>query len=139
MRAGALLVLAVLALMQLAIPAPLALAAGFGGGGALNQLTEGSPEQSETPAASTGESSTTASTSTSESNGKSSTVVTVLIALGAVLLGTVAFVIVRDARKWVPVGDVELLEGSSKRKSQVTLERRRAKAKAARKQRKRNR
>jgi hypothetical protein len=139
MRSGATVALAVLMLTQLAMSAPPALAAGFGGSGSLNNLTEGTGEESETPATSTTATSTTASTSTSESSGKSSTVVTALIAVGVVLLGGVAFVIVRDARKWVPAGDVELAEGAAKRKSQVALEKRRAKAKAARRQRKRNR
>lgn len=132
-RAGAALAFA-LAAFALA-PAPLALAAAsFESGGALGNLTEGaSEEQTTTPAkaANTG--------SSEETTHNSSSTVAIVIAIGAVLLAGVAFVIIRDARRWAPAGDAELVEAGGSRHSPAALQRRRAKAKAARKQRKRNR
>jgi hypothetical protein len=106
--------------------------AGFGGSGALGNLTEGSAEEQATTA-------TTSTTASTESeNHKSSSVTAALIAVGLVLLLGVAFVIVRDARRWAPAADGELAETASGH-SQAALQKRRAKAKAARRQRKRNR
>ena len=56
-----------------------------------------------------------------------------------VLLGVIAFVIMRDARRLAPATDAEMAERSSASDSAVALRKRRAKAKAARRQRKRNR
>jgi hypothetical protein len=58
--------------------------------------------------------------------------------VGAVLLGGIAFFIVRDARSVAPVGDA-LAAGGSAQDRAARLRKRRAKAKAARRQRKRNR
>ena len=124
--------LCLLAALALASMPAGALAAGLGGNG-LNELTEGSPETETTNTA-------TASTSTETSTKNSSTVITVAIAAGVVLLMAVAFVIVRDARRVAPATDSgELVQGSSPRHSEAALRKRRAKAKEARRQRKRNR
>jgi hypothetical protein len=54
------------------------------------------------------------------------------------LLGAIAFLIIRDARGVAPVSDPQLAEARSARDSAVALRKRRAKAKAARRQRKQN-
>jgi hypothetical protein len=109
-----------------------AVAASFEGGGALNELTQGGSESTPT------QTTTTPNTGTTEaSNSKG----LILIALGAavLLLSGIAYVIVRDARRVAPAGDEDLLERRSARDQAVTLAKRRAKAKAARRQRRRNR
>ena len=56
------------------------------------------------------------------------------------LLSGIAFVIARDARRVAPATDADLAEARVRRRDPaVTLRKRRAKAKAARQQRKRNR
>jgi hypothetical protein len=106
-------------------------AAGFEGSGALSELTQGGTETTPT------QTQTTSSATTETSNSKS----LILIALGAavVLLTGIAYVIVRDARRVAPAGDEDLLESRADRNAAVALAKRRAKAKAARQQRKRNR
>jgi hypothetical protein len=110
---------------------PSALGAGFEGNGALSELSQGGGETTQTQ--------TTANTTTTTEASNSKSVI--LIALGAavVLLSGIAYVIVRDARRVAPAGDEDLLERRSGRDPAVTLAKRRAKAKAARRQRKRNR
>ncbi len=79
----------------------------------------------------------TTSTGTREvSSGKSTSMFVVIIAAG-LLLGGIAFVIVRDARSVAPV--VEGLAMGGTRNPEGRLRRRRAQAKAARRQRKRHR
>jgi hypothetical protein len=56
---------------------------------------------------------------------------------GALLLGGIAFLIVRDARNVAPVGDG--LVGATTQERAAQRRKRKAKAKAARQQRKRNR
>jgi hypothetical protein len=99
----------------------------------LNEETENAQTQTQTTPAGTGEG--PARESTSNSKGL------ILLGMGAmiVLLSGIAFVIVRDARKVAPAGEVDALEVASARDNAVQLQRRRAKAKAARQQRKRNR
>jgi hypothetical protein len=111
--------------------APAALAAGFEGSGALSELTQGG-ETTQTQTTSTSN-----TTTTEASNSKS----LILIALGAavLLLSGIAYVIVRDARRVAPAGDEDLLDRRAARDQAATLAKRRAKAKAARRQRKRNR
>jgi hypothetical protein len=109
--------------------APAAHAAGFENGSALNQLDE-APAEETTPTATTPG---TAETTNSKS-------VVLLAAAGAiVLLCAIAFVIARDARKVAPAGGADVGDPRPAHDPRVTLEKRRAKAKAARKQRKRNR
>ncbi len=111
--------------------APAAMSAGTLGSGALSELTEGA-QTTTTQAATTA---TTASDSTTNSK---SVIILALVAAFALLIG-IAFVIVRDARRVAPVSDSQLSEGGSTRDSRARFQRRRAKAKAARRQRKRNR
>jgi hypothetical protein len=55
------------------------------------------------------------------------------------LLAVIGVAIVRDARRVAPAGDVQLAEARSGRDAAARLRKRRAQAKAARKQRRRNR
>jgi hypothetical protein len=110
---------------------------GLGANQLQQEATEGSPETETTTTATTA-----TSTATTESSTKNSgPTVLIVVAIAAALLATVAFVIVRDARRVAPAGDGggELGEGSTPRHSEAALRKRRAKAKAARAQRKRNR
>jgi hypothetical protein len=111
--------------------APAAMSASpLSGSGALTELTEGAQT---TPT----QTATTTATATETTNSKS-VIILALVAAFALLIG-IAFVIVRDARRVAPVTDSQLSEGGSARDSTARFERRRAKAKAARRQRKRNR
>ncbi len=116
--------------------APGARAASVEGGNSFSELAQKAQEE---PTKS--ETSTTASTASKEevhNNNK-----TLLLGLGAavLLLLAVGFVIVRDARRAAPAGaeDVYERERQKGRDSAVRRANRRAKAKAARAQRKRNR
>jgi hypothetical protein len=82
--------------------------------------------------------STTTSTSTSEPT-NSHTVILLVVAAAIVLLSGIAFAIVRDARRVAPATEQEMIQGSSASETAARLRKRREKAKAARKQRKRNR
>ena len=115
--------------------APAALGAGAVGGSSLQELAE------------SGEETSTATTSTTSTSGTSSTNTTnsqktILIAIVAavVLLSGIGFVIARDARRVAPATDADLGEArAGRRDPAVMMRKRRAKAKAARQQRKRNR
>jgi hypothetical protein len=130
-RAGACALALTLLLGTSSLYATGALAAGFEGGGALSELTQGNGESTQTQTTAT-----TGSAPAEATNSKS----LILVALGAaaLVLCGVAYVIVRDARRVAPAGE-ELGERRSGRDPAVELARRRAKAKAARRQRKRNR
>ncbi len=130
-RAASLCVCAVLALALTGASLPAATsAASLSGGGALTELTEGGQATS---------TQATATTATTESTTNSkSVIILALVAAFALLIG-IAFVIVRDARRVAPVTDSQLSEGGSARDSAARFQRRRAKAKAARRQRKRTR
>lgn len=113
--------------------APGAKAAGSVGGSSLQELAE-TPEETTT----TSTTSTTSSSTTPTTNSQK----TILIAIGAavVLLSGIGFVIARDARRVAPATDADLAEArAGSRDPASTLRKRRAKAKAARQQRKRNR
>jgi hypothetical protein len=105
---------------------------GLGTSGALSSLTNGEgPEEESTPKTST-------SSSSSSSSSVSSSVLLPIFIVGAILLGGIAFFIVRDARGVAPVVDGLGNPGSAQERA-ARLRKRRAKAKAARRQRKRNR
>jgi hypothetical protein len=79
----------------------------------------------------------TATSTSSESSGISTGVLVPIFIAGVLLLGGIAFLIVRDARSVAPVADG--LGGASAQDRAARQRKRRAKAKAARQQRKRNR
>ena len=81
---------------------------------------------------------TTATTSSSSSSGLSTSVLVPIFVVGALLLAGIAFFIVRDARNVAPAGD-GLGSADSSRDQAARLRKRRAKAKAARRQCKRDR
>ena len=110
-----------------------ALAAGLGGGNSFNELTGAQPETTTTD---------TTSTAPGEAHTSSSNSTTLILIVGAaaiVLLVGIALVIARDARRVAPAGDAQLSEARSARDTAARVRRRRAQAKAARRQRKRNR
>jgi hypothetical protein len=120
------------ALLALALAAPATTLAALGGGSAFSELTEG---QTQTETASTP---TTATGTTSESTSKSGGVLLIAAAAAVLLLGGIAFLIVRDARSVAPAGDGLLGKGGSGHDTAAMMRKRRAKAKAARRQRKQN-
>lgn len=122
------------ALLGLAAVSPAAsVAANLGGGGALGELTEGAPEETKTATTST-----TTNSSTSEPT-NSHTLILLVVVAAVLLLSGIAFAIVRDARRVAPASEQEMIQGSSAAETAARMRKRREKAKAARKQRKRNR
>ena len=115
--------------------APAAMAAGLGEG-AFNELA-GKAQQT-TPTTPT---QTTASTAATESTSSSNSGTLIVLASGVaiVLLVGIGYLIFRDARKVAPAGDAQLAEVTGTRRPATRLHKRRAQAKAARRQRKRNR
>jgi hypothetical protein len=97
--------------------------------GTKNPSTETTATPTTTGATTTGETSTSI---------PSSILILALVA-GGVLIGGIAFVILRDARRVAPVGDSLAVEGSTRAATAAKQRKRRAKAKEARRQRKRNR
>lgn len=131
-RACALCLAGLLAVGVGSVVVPAAVAATLNNGGALSQLTEGEAEETKT--------STTSTTGTSSAETTNNhTVILLGFAAAVVLLSGIAFVIVRDARRVAPATEQEMIQGSSASDTAARLQKRRAKAKAARKQRKRNR
>jgi hypothetical protein len=122
-----------LTLAVCALSSPAALAASPTGGNAFNELTEGHSEPTKSVTTST------ASHGSSESTTNSQTVIVLALVAAVLLLVGIAFVIARDARKVAPAGDPELTAGMASRDWAARQRKRRAKAKAARQQRKRNR
>ena len=82
---------------------------------------------------------TTAKTTSTEPVSNSKSVIVLALVAAVLLLIAIAFVIVRDARRHAPEGDPQLTEAGAAHDATVRLRKRRAKAKAARQQRKRNR
>jgi len=118
------------AFLVLGFALPSASLAAVGGSGSFSELTEGQTETTPTETTTT----TTSAASTSNSKG------TILLAGAAalLLLGGIAFLIVRDARSVAPAGDGLLGKGGSGHDTAAMMRKRRAKAKAARRQRKQN-
>jgi hypothetical protein len=102
-------------------------------GNAFSELTEGRPE------AKTATTSTASHGTSSAPATNSQTVIVLALVAAVLLLVGIAFVIARDARKVAPAGDPELTAGMASRDWAARQRKRRAKAKAARQQRKRNR
>ncbi len=133
-RASCLFACAVLLLAFTGAAAPVAFGAGAAGSeGAFNELSKAAEnENTQTQKTETG-----ATTTEATSNSKKTVIIIVIAAVA--LLVAIAYVIVRDARKTAPAGDPQLAEARSAHDSAEALRKRRAKAKAARQQRKRNR
>jgi hypothetical protein len=120
------------ALLLLLAPA-IASATSIEGGNAFNELSQKAREEEQTtPTTATGETGTT----TEAKNSKK----TIFIGAGVaiVLLVGIGSVIVRDARRVAPAGDVAEVEARAARDTAVQMRNRRAKAKAAKQQRKKN-
>ena len=102
--------------------------------GAINEL-RGKVQQETTPTQ------TTPTTPSTESSSSSNTGTLIVLATGVaiVLLVGIGYLIFRDARKVAPAGDAQLAEVTGTRRPATRLHKRRAQAKAARRQRKRNR
>ncbi|MGA2321587.1 MAG: hypothetical protein ABSG95_12735 [Solirubrobacteraceae bacterium] len=130
-RAAALCLSSLIALSLAGVLAPPAMSTSLSSG-PLSELTEAQQETTPTQTASTTNSATQASSN-------SSTVVVLVLGAAVLLLIGIAFVIVRDARRVAPAGDPQLAEATASHGAAVRLRKRRAKAKAARHQRKRNR
>lgn len=116
----------------LALAGTPAVAARLGSGSAFSELTEEKPEETKTA--------TTVTTGNTTNSEPTNSHTTILVVLGAavLLLGAIAFLIIRDARGVAPASDPQLAEARSARDSAAALRKRRAKAKAARRQRKQN-
>jgi hypothetical protein len=125
--------LSVCAALALALGAPATTFAALGGSSAFSELTEGQTQTETTPTQTTATSATTETTNSSSSG-------VLVIAGGAalLLLGGIAFLIMRDARRVAPAGDGLLGKGGSGHDTAAMMRKRRAKAKAARRQRKQN-
>lgn len=131
---------AVAALVPAALCAPVAVAASAASGNSFSELTRGGKEASTgtTPTRTATTKASTASTATANSN-TSGVLVLGLAAAGALIAG-IAFMILRDARRMAPILDGQMTaEERSARDVAAMMRKRRAKAKAARRQRKRNR
>ena len=98
-----------------------------------SKLTEGGGEEEATTAQ------IPVTTATATSGGVPTSVLIPIFIVGALLLGGIAFFIVRDARGVAPAGDGLGANASAAQERAVRHRKRRAKAKAARQQRKRNR
>ena len=116
-----------------AAPAP---AAGVGANNAFSELATGGGSEAQT--ATTSKAAKTSTTETSSTSNSKSLILGALAA-AVVLLSGIAFVIIRDARKVAPAPDLDAIEARAGHDASVRLAKRRAKAKAARQQRKRTR
>jgi hypothetical protein len=113
--------------------APAAVAAGLNGNKAFGELATPSAQ---TPTTTTA---TTRNASNTESTSSSRTLILVVAGAAVLLLTGIGFVIVRDARRVAPATEADALGGRSGRDNTARHAKRRAQAKAARQQRKRNR
>jgi uncharacterized protein HemX len=102
--------------------------------GAINELRS-KAQQETTPTTTTATNASTESSSSSNAG----TLIVLATAVAIVLLVGIGYVIFRDARKVAPAGDAQLAEATGARRPATRLHKRRARAKAARRQRKRNR
>ena len=131
-RVSILLALAVFAGGSFGVP--VAAGEGIEGGNSFNELSKKAQEEENTET-------TAARTTGSESEAHNSNK-TIFIGAGAaiVLLLAIAYVIIKDARKVAPAGAEDIMEGGRKGHDRaVRHQNRRAKAKAAKAQRKKNR
>ena len=128
--------MAALALLACALLAPggAAAAGSVEGGNAFNELSQKAQEEEPASTATT----STTKTSEGETHNSSKTILLAFVAAG-VLLAAIGFVIVRDARRVAPAGPDDVGEGRRGSDPAVRHRKRRAKARAARQQRKKNR
>ncbi len=103
-----------------------------GSEGAFNQLSEAATKEST-------QTQKTETTGTTEKTSNSKKTIIIALVAAVVLLSAIAYVIVRDARRVAPAGEPQLVEARSAHDQAAQLRKRRAKAKAARRQRKRTR
>lgn len=126
---------AALALLAfLSVGAPVAAASSIEGGNSFNELSQKAQAEGQTTSTAT---TSETGTSTSEAKNSKSTIF-IAVGIAVVLLVGIAYVIVRDARRVAPAGDVAEIEARAARDNAVQMRNRRAKAKAARQQRKKN-
>jgi beta-lactamase regulating signal transducer with metallopeptidase domain len=116
--------------LALALTAPATTFAAVGGSGAFSELTEGQTESTPTE--------TTTTAATTETTSNTGSVLWIAGGAALLLLGGIAFLIMRDARSVAPAGDGLLGKGGSGHDTAAMMRKRRAKAKAARRQRKQN-
>jgi len=116
------------------VAGPAAADSSLGNGNSFSELTQGQPETTTKATRTTSPASRESST-----NSNSTGLIVAISGAALVLLAGIGFVIVRDARRVAPAGDVQLNEARASRDSAARVRRRRARAKAARRQRKRNR
>jgi predicted PurR-regulated permease PerM len=126
---------AILALALAGAAAPVARSANVEGGNSFSELSQKAQEPTQTQTQTTATTASTQSTSSTNSN----TLILLASAAAVVVLIAIAFVIARDARRVAPAGDAQLPDAGSDRHSAARLRKRREKAKAARRQRRRNR
>ena len=136
-RAVAVAVALLCSVAILAVVAGPGFAAGVNSSKSFSELAQGGSGGEEVTQAKTTTTATTSATR-SESTTNSQTLILVAIGAAVVLLAGIAFVIVRDARRVAPAVDGDVAEVQSGH-NPAAMARRRAKAKAARRQRKRNR
>ncbi|HEY5044506.1 MAG TPA: hypothetical protein VII53_01465 [Solirubrobacteraceae bacterium] len=118
------------AILALAAAMPATTFAALGGSSAFSELTEGQTETTPTQ--------TTATTASMETTSNSRNLIVLASGAAVLLLAGIAFLIVRDARSVAPAGDGLLGKGGSGHDTATMMRKRRAKAKAARRQRKQN-
>jgi ABC-type Fe3+ transport system permease subunit len=104
------------------------------GGNSFNELSQKAQAEEEK----TTSTATTSETGTAIETKNSKTTIFIAVGIALVLLVGIASVIVRDARRVAPAGDVAEIEARAVRDNAVQMRNRRAKAKAARQQRKKN-
>ncbi len=134
LRARACLLLALAVFAGGSVGVPVAAGEGIEGGNSFNELSKKAQEEENTE--------TTATTTTGAESEAHNSNKTIFIGAGAavLLLLAIAYVIVKDARRVAPAGAEEMGEGGRKGYDRtVQHRRRRAKAKAAKAQRKKNR
>jgi hypothetical protein len=119
-------------LMAFAGPAASTALAAVSSEGAFNQLSEAATKEST-------QTQKTETTGTTEKTSNSKKTIIIALVAAVVLLSAIAYVIVRDARRVAPAGDPQLVEARSAHDQAAQLRKRRAKAKAARRQRRRTR
>jgi ABC-type Fe3+ transport system permease subunit len=128
------------AVLLLAVPTvgvSVAGASSIEGGNAFNELSQKAQAEEQTTSTATTTTTTGETESTTEAK-NSQTTIFIAVGVALVLLVGIAYVIVRDARRVAPATDPAEMEARVVRDNAVQMRARRAKAKAARQQRKKN-